>query len=113
MRRPEFTPTENALIQQMLHLSPRGASAFPALYLISALLIVLVDGLGGDVGPGMFIALFLVICCRLYEEQQHRRYGGLWKSIFQKYEAAFATEEFDATLTAEQPGGQAPDPSHG
>jgi len=92
MARPDFTETENALIQAVRAGAANHYSRMSMFgYLVGSLLLA---GFGIANGSILMLAAALVVVCgfRIYEELIYSRAIPIWRSIFDKYDSAFEEE---------------------
>ncbi len=87
MPKPEFTPDEQYLVDQLkAPIASRGSAAFMWSYVFCT---TLVAGCGAyyDNVVIIFIAFIVLVAFRIYEEYCQKQWEPYWRNIIEKYEA--------------------------
>ena len=88
MKRPQFTPEEQYLVDISKSPSATRDRTYMWTYLASGILLAAFATYHGSMG--MMLAAFIVVCgFRIYEDWYQRRWEEPLRTLIQKYEAAF------------------------
>lgn len=92
MKCPKFTAQEQYLINYMRSADAAGRSRGYSLGYVVVACVVAGYGALNDSIPMVVIGFLVVVGFRVYEEWYQSRWSPVWRSIFNKYEAALAND---------------------